>query len=442
MSFRIGKCWQCQPSGMVWQVKSDHFKGFFVVYAEGYWEFTEAKPEHLVNQGHFVNLARKYMYSRVGRAYVKDGDLEWFGFGTYSDDQIHHWVRLDHKNKELSLILKDGEQIVRLTPEKTFTNKKNLTDLPDVFSGWNISHTKLDKMLASGEIESESISKYQNQIRKKLKRKKKTLKQSLAKAEKTIVSPQELSFQQEQTQMLQAFAWKITPVMETLELSQDETGNQSYSISLDFPGNPGKSIQSRFMRLKKSVKANEIGQKRVAEMSQQLDMLEVVLQQLEFSCDHSVLQEVEQRYQLNTSQRRNPHKSSQKVLRVFESSDGVTMVVGRNAEENDLLTSQARSVDWWFHTVDGQGSHVVVKGVKNQELSAQTVFEAKMLAIHFSSRRRDQEGEVYVVRRLHLKKSRTVKGRWDVGLGSNQYVKYTDMDLSKILSSFVTKGQS
>ena len=50
------------------------------------------------------------------------------------------------------------------------------------------------------------------------------------------------------------------------------------------------------------------------------------------------------------------------VARRFVSPDGFTVLVGRTAEDNDVLTLKLGSPrDFWLHVAAGSGSHVVVR---------------------------------------------------------------------------------
>ena len=50
------------------------------------------------------------------------------------------------------------------------------------------------------------------------------------------------------------------------------------------------------------------------------------------------------------------------VARRFTSPDGFTVLVGRTAEDNDILSLKLASPrDFWFHVSAGSGAHVVVR---------------------------------------------------------------------------------
>jgi predicted ribosome quality control (RQC) complex YloA/Tae2 family protein len=56
------------------------------------------------------------------------------------------------------------------------------------------------------------------------------------------------------------------------------------------------------------------------------------------------------------------------VARRFFSPDGMTVLVGRTAADNDVLSIRLASPrDFWFHVAAGSGSHVVVRNPEGLE---------------------------------------------------------------------------
>ena len=83
-------------------------------------------------------------------------------------------------------------------------------------------------------------------------------------------------------------------------------------------------------------------------------------------------------------QRRQRHKKKQTAIRLqtYLSTDGDTILVGKNNKQNDYLTNKkAHKSHLWFHTKDIPGSHVVIL---NAHPSETTIKEAAMLAGYFS----------------------------------------------------------
>lgn len=84
--------------------------------------------------------------------------------------------------------------------------------------------------------------------------------------------------------------------------------------------------------------------------------------------------------------RKNKNKKALEKSKPFhyKTSDGFDIYVGKNNLQNDELTTKvAASLDWWFHTKEVPGSHVIVR-TGGQELSDTAFEEAAALAAFYS----------------------------------------------------------
>ncbi|MSR74894.1 MAG: DUF814 domain-containing protein [Planctomycetes bacterium] len=89
--------------------------------------------------------------------------------------------------------------------------------------------------------------------------------------------------------------------------------------------------------------------------------------------------------------------------RTFVSRDGIEILVGRTAADNDVLTFDvARKNELWLHVGDHPGSHVVVRCV--DEVPEQTLLDAAALAAHFSRCGKGAKPEVSWTRVKHVRK--------------------------------------
>jgi len=88
------------------------------------------------------------------------------------------------------------------------------------------------------------------------------------------------------------------------------------------------------------------------------------------------------------------------VARVAESPDGMTVLVGRTARDNDLLSIKlAAPRDFWFHVAGESGSHVVVRNPDNLDaLPRETKRFAAGLAAGYSKARRGGRVAVHMAR--------------------------------------------
>ena len=70
-------------------------------------------------------------------------------------------------------------------------------------------------------------------------------------------------------------------------------------------------------------------------------------------------------------------------MRTFTSLDGLRILVGENAKDNDQLTESSYPDEWWLHVSGVPGSHVVV-AFDGDLLPKETKRDAAVLATHYS----------------------------------------------------------
>ncbi|UOQ71401.1 NFACT RNA binding domain-containing protein [Hymenobacter cellulosilyticus] len=84
---------------------------------------------------------------------------------------------------------------------------------------------------------------------------------------------------------------------------------------------------------------------------------------------------------------------------------GYTILVGRNAQNNDLLTQRyAHKDDLWLHAKDVTGSHVVIKQKAGQTIPEPVVERAAQLAAWYSRRKNDSLCPVTVTPKKFVRK--------------------------------------
>ena len=75
----------------------------------------------------------------------------------------------------------------------------------------------------------------------------------------------------------------------------------------------------------------------------------------------------------------------------FQTSDGFTVLVGKNNKQNDVLTLKtAKNADLWFHTKDIHGSHVILRYEHGKVFSETAILEAAKLAAKYSKAKHSQ----------------------------------------------------
>ncbi len=95
------------------------------------------------------------------------------------------------------------------------------------------------------------------------------------------------------------------------------------------------------------------------------------------------------------------------VARRFESPDGFTVLVGKTARDNDVLTFKVASPnDTWLHIASGPGSHVVIRNPDRAAIPRDTLRYAASLAVGYSSGRKGGRTAVHVALRSDVSKPR------------------------------------
>jgi len=96
------------------------------------------------------------------------------------------------------------------------------------------------------------------------------------------------------------------------------------------------------------------------------------------------------------------------VARRFVSPDGMTVLVGRTAEDNDVLTLRLGAPrDAWLHVAGESGSHVVVRNPEGlPRIPRETLRFAAALAARYSKARRGGRVAVHVATCADVSKPR------------------------------------
>ncbi|MBI5032109.1 MAG: DUF814 domain-containing protein [Chloroflexi bacterium] len=92
--------------------------------------------------------------------------------------------------------------------------------------------------------------------------------------------------------------------------------------------------------------------------------------------------------------------------RTFTSRDGFTILVGKNAKQNEDVTfRRANADDLWLHARDVAGAHVVIIRA-GRDIPESTINEAATLAAQHSQARNDSAVDVIVTPRRNVHRMR------------------------------------
>jgi predicted ribosome quality control (RQC) complex YloA/Tae2 family protein len=109
--------------------------------------------------------------------------------------------------------------------------------------------------------------------------------------------------------------------------------------------------------------------------------------------------------------RPRPETLVRRAAKVFRSSEGMEILVGKSSKDNDVLTLKvARSEDFWLHVGGYGGSHVVLRNPEKLPTAPkQSLLEAAQLAAYFSQARNAPKVEVHYTQKKFVSKPKGAK---------------------------------
>lgn len=161
-------------------------------------------------------------------------------------------------------------------------------------------------------------------------------------------------------------------------------------IPLDTKLTPAQNAQKYFKEYRKLSTAEHTLKNIIKESEQELEYLESVFDALTRADTLAELSAIEE--ELITSgyiktKKKNRPKVKSLSYKQYLSSDGFTILVGRNNKQNDELTFKtARKDDIWLHTKNIPGSHVIIR-CEGKTPPNSTIEEAAVLAAYNSKAR-------------------------------------------------------
>ncbi|NLF45210.1 MAG: fibronectin/fibrinogen-binding protein [Syntrophomonadaceae bacterium] len=201
---------------------------------------------------------------------------------------------------------------------------------------------------------------------------------------------------------------------------QEVTLNNFYTglpetIPLDLRYNPIQNAQKYFKIYNKSRRAIVILEELLKKNAEEIEYLDSVILSLSLAESLPELEEIVEELEKGgyikskTGKKGKTRTPEMSLPRSFISSDGLTILVGRNNRQNDLLTlKQADRDDLWFHTRDIPGSHVIVRLEQKtgsiHDVPDKTLEEAAALAAYYSKARLSSKVPVDYTFRSNVKK--------------------------------------
>ena len=210
-------------------------------------------------------------------------------------------------------------------------------------------------------------------------------------------------------ELITANLYRISQGMESVVVENYfEEDMPEVTIALDKRLSPSANAQKYYKKYNKAKTAEEELTKQIRLASEELLYLESVEEELSKATSEADLSEIaDELFEQGYIKRTQNKKKKQSVSRPmeFRSSDGFTILVGRNNKQNDILTTKvAHGADLWFHTKNIPGSHTLLIYERDREFSDCAILEAAQLAAFYSKARESAQVPVDYTEAKYVKK--------------------------------------
>lgn len=278
-----------------------------------------------------------------------------------------------------------------------------------------VNYNSVSTCLSAAFTEYQNRSRFinlRNRLNERLVKEKKTLEgliKNLRHDLQKFINPDEYKYWGELLVANLATAVKTGDTVEVSDIYNEE--QKLISIKID----PALSLQAnadRFFNLfRKSKRGKDIIEKKISQSLERLNVLEALASKLSASRDEELpvlekemLDSGFMKTQIAAAKR---GKSERRLpFRSFISSEGMEIMIGRKASDNDVLTFKyARDTDFWLHCAGTAGSHTVIKNPKKLvKCPEATLEEAASLAAFFSKQRSNSKVQVNYTQRKYVRK--------------------------------------
>ena len=179
------------------------------------------------------------------------------------------------------------------------------------------------------------------------------------------------------------------------------------TIPLDIKLTPSQNAQKYFKKYQKARSAREIAAQQRDKTVAEMDYLEGMLLDVDKCVGESELEEIRQElvrtgYMKKNTNRRQQRQLPQSKPYRYLSDDGIPILVGKNAAQNDRITLNAKPEEMWLHAKDMPGSHVII--CREGDIPLATMKQAAMLAAWYSKGQRSSTVPVDYTLKKYVKK--------------------------------------
>jgi len=193
-------------------------------------------------------------------------------------------------------------------------------------------------------------------------------------------------------ELIHANLWLLEKGMTSVVLENFYDNCKPVEVKLDPRLTPNQNAQHYFSEYRKADTAEKMLVEMIEQGEQELSYLDSVYDLMTRARTEAELSAIRAELAdggyIKSNLPNGKKKQEQKLPPMkYLSSDGFTILCGRNNVQNDKLTlKESRGNDIWFHVQKMAGSHVIIQ-TEGREVPNQTLFEAAVIAAYNSTAR-------------------------------------------------------
>lgn len=323
------------------------------------------------------------------------------------DEDVYRQV---FKSFQHQLQTKDYHPAIYTAPKEEF-HVLTIESLRDESESYPSTSQMLDAFY-SGKAERDRVAQQAKDLSRFIKNELNKNKRKLKKHKQTIKKAQKADEYQKLGELLTAHMHLAkTGDTEIVVVDYYDPEQNEMTITLDPNKTPNENAQEFFKRYRKLSTSKTIIEKEIVKTEAEMAYFEQLLQQIDdasISDVEEIREELrEEGYLKKRRKARKKNKTKRPLPEEFRSSEGITILVGKNNRQNEYVTMKmAHRDDIWLHTKDIPGSHVVIREKNPTET---TLLEAAELAAYFSQAKESSSVPVDYTKIRHVRKPNGAK---------------------------------
>ena len=325
----------------------------------------------------------------VSSAGIKAADVS----GLTADEN----AALETKLIAISKMLSSGESTPSLIYDKNTGKNLDFSFYPMTSSFSNASSRTFDSL--SALLESFYKEKdFEDRIRIRTSELRRTMNNARSRTEKKLKlqtkdleSCKDRELLRIKAELISANIYQLSKGMTEYAVPNYYDDGNIMKIKADPALSPAANSQKYYKEYRKTYNAEKMLVTLIEKDREDLEYIDSVLDSLSRAASENELSQIKNELMIQGYIKKNRSRSKKQKLPPaappveYTTSDGYTVLVGRNNTANDKLSLKtADKSDMWLHVKDAPGSHVILK-TQNGEISDTALYEAAQIAVRHSS---------------------------------------------------------